>query len=323
MEQPRPAGKEATSSDVVKKIPIIILAGSDGRPGEMPAGVDGGKSLSGIKGADIKINGVPLVCNVVRLIGESSSFGPVYVAGPARVYRSICPDVELIDTDEDFGTNIERGLRTVQARHPGEPVAFITCDILPEAETLDAMATDFRLAAPCDLWFSVVRVPADPKQLGVSAWKPRYRVVPAPGEDAVDVLGGHLVIVDPQALRLDFLHRLFRHAYATRNRNLSYRRTVVLFKMIGSLLAEDFGRLFSWRLPDVSLTTILAGVRGAHKLGRGRITLGQLERVLSDLLVQRDRIRERGCCVRVPLVDHLSLALDIDTEEEALKWGAS
>ena len=307
----------------MKRIPIIILAGSDGRPGEMPEGVNGGTSLSGIKGADIKINGVPLVCNVVRLIGESSSFGPVYVAGPARVYRSICPDVELIDTDADFGTNIERSLRTVQARHPDEPVAFITCDILPEAETLDAMALDFRRAAPCNLWFSVVRVPEDPQQLGVSAWKPRYRLLPAAGQDPVEVLGGHLVIVDPPALRLDFLHRLFRHVYATRNRNLAYRRTVVVFRMLGSLLAEDFRRLLSWRRPDVAWTTIRAGVRGAHKLGSGRITLGQLEQVLSDLLIQRDRIRETGCRVRVPLVDELSLALDIDTEEEALRWGAS
>ena len=96
MEQARRAGKRSGGQDVVKKIPIIILAGSDGHPGELPAGVNVGTSLSGIKGADIKINGVPLVCNVVQLIRASRSFGPVHVAGPARVYRSICPDVELI-----------------------------------------------------------------------------------------------------------------------------------------------------------------------------------------------------------------------------------
>ncbi|NIM62386.1 MAG: hypothetical protein GTN89_11370, partial [Acidobacteria bacterium] len=89
------------------------------------------------------------------------------------------------------------------------------------------------------LWFAVVRVPDDPRQLGVSEWKPRYRLVPAAGNPAVEVLGGHLVIVRPASLRLDFLRRLFSHVYATRNRRLAYRRTVVLSKMIGWLIAED------------------------------------------------------------------------------------
>lgn len=307
----------------MRTIPIIILAGSDGRPSELPSGANVGKSLSGIKGADITIDGAPLVCNVVQRICAARSFGPVYIAGPARVYRSICPDVELIDTNADFGTNIDRALRIIQARHPGDPAAFITCDILPEPETLDAMAENFRNAFPCDLWFPVVRVPEDPQRLGVSAWKPRYRLIPAPGQQVVEILGGHLVIVQPAALRIDFLRRLCRHVYATRNRNLAYRRTVVLSKMIGSLLAEDFRRLLSGRRPDVTWTTVRAGVSGASKLGRGRITIPQLERMLADVLIQRDRIRKMGRCVRVPLVDQLSLALDIDTEEEALNWGSS
>jgi len=307
----------------VRTIPIIILAGSDGRPSELPRGANVGKLLSGIKGADITIDGAPLVCNVVQRIYAARSFGPVYIAGPARVYRSICPDVELIDTNADFGTNIDRALRIIQARHPGDPAAFITCDILPEPETLDAMAENFRDAFPCDLWFPVVRVPEDPQQLGVSAWKPRYRLIPAPGQQVVEILGGHLVIVQPAALRIDFLRRLFRHVYATRNRNLAYRRTVVVSKMIGSLLAEDFRRLLSGRRPDVTWTTVRAGVSGASKLGRGRITIPQLERMLADVLIQRDRIRKMGRCVRVSLVDQLSLALDIDTEEEALNWGSS
>jgi len=307
----------------VRAIPIIILAGSDGRPSELPRGANVGKSLSGLKGADITIDGLPLVCNVARRIRATRSFGPIYVAGPARIYRSICPDVELIDTNADFGTNIDRALRIVRARHPEDPVAFITCDILPEAETLDAMAEDFHSAYPCDLWFPVVRVPEDPQQLGVSAWKPRYRLIPASGQQSVEMLGGHLVIVQPLALRLDFLRRLFRHVYATRNRNLAYRRTAVLSRIIGSLLAEDLRRLLSGRRPDVTWTAVRAGVVAAGNLGRGRMTIPQLEQVLADLLIQRDRIRKIGRCVRVPVVDHLSLALDIDTEEEALSWGSS
>lgn len=302
-------------------IPIIILGGSDGRPADLPGG--SGTSLSGIKGADIRIGGLPLVCNVEQRIRESISFGPVYLTGPARVYRSICPTVEMIDTNSDFGTNIDRGLRTVRARHPDRPVAFVTCDILPDAAVLDAMAGDYRRAAPCDLWFAVVRVPQDPRRLGASAWKPTYRLILSPGESATELLGGHLAIVRPDVLRIDFLRRLFRHAYATRNRNLAYRRTVVIQKVIGSLLAEDFRRLFRLRRPNVTWTTARAGVLGSRRLARGVVTVGELERVLADLLIDGDHIRRHGRRVRVNVVDELSLALDIDTEEEALAWGSS
>lgn len=307
----------------MQTIPIIILGGSDGKPGAMPEGQDAGQSLSGIKGADITIAGEPLVCNVARRIRESGAFGPIYLAGPARVYQSICPDVEFVDTNADFGTNIDRSLRVVQSRHPGSPVAFITCDILPDGETLAAMAGDFRQALPCDLWFAVVRTPEDPDQLGASAWKPRYRLVPRSETEAVEMLGGHLVIVDPASLRLDFLRRLFRHTYATRNRSLAYRRTAVMRSMLGSLFREDLGRLFTGRFPDVTWTTLRAGLKAVRRLGRGTITIPELETALADLLIQRDLVRREGCRVRVPVVDHLSLALDIDTEEEAVAWGAS
>ena len=301
-------------------IPIIILGGADGHPGDLPEDAHV-TSLSGIKGADLMIDGRPMVCTVERRIRETRSFGPVYLAGPARVYRSICPDVELIDTNADFGTNIERALRTVGARHPGGPVAFITCDILPGAATLDAMAEDFRQAEPCDLWFAVVRVPENRSELGASQWKPTYRLLPRAGGSSVDTLGGHLVVVRPHALRLDFLCRLFRHTYATRNHSVASRRTVIVQKILGSLLAEDLRRLFSLRRPGVTWRTLVSGIRGATKLRRGTITLAELERVLADVLIDADHIREHGRRVRVSMVDRLSLALDIDTEEEAGRLG--
>lgn len=304
-------------------MPIIILGGSDRRPADLPEGASAGTSLSGFKGADVRIHGEPLVRHVERRIRASEAFGPIYLAGPARVYRSICPEVELVDTNADFGTNIERAMGVVEARHPDQPVAFITCDILPTATTLSAMAQDYLRAAPCDLWFAVVRVPDDFAGLGASAWKPRYRLVPTSGEAAAETLGGHLVFVQPGSLRLGFLTRLFRHAYATRNRGLAYRRTVVVRKMISSLIAEDLRRLVRLRRPDVTWTTLRFGVWGASKLGQGTMTLAQLERVLANMLIDRDLVREKGVRVRVPMVDHLSLALDIDTEEEAHARGAS
>ena len=306
-----------------ERIPIVILGGSDGRPSELPEEAVEAHSLSGTKGADIVIEGQPLICNVVQRIERSGAFGPIFLAGPARVYRALVPDLELIDTDADFGTNIARALRVLDARHPGRPVAFITCDILPEAETLRSMAADYRSREGCDLWFAVVRVPEDQSALGASAWKPTYRVVPKVGESAVTTLGGHLSIVRPQALRLDFLGRLFRHVYATRNKSLAHRRRVVFVKMLASLLREDLVRLLRGRLPVVTWHTVRAASIAVRKLARGSITLGQLEHVLADLLIRRERIKTVGRRVRVALVDDLGLALDIDTEEEALAWGSS
>jgi hypothetical protein len=305
----------------LNQIPTIILAGSDGKPTKLPDGANSGRPLSGYKGADLEIEGQPLVVNVGRRLQASGSFGPNYIAGPARIYRQLCTESELIDTDADFGSNIVRALDVVADRHPNSPVAFITCDILPEPDVLRSMAEHYRSVSPCDVWFPVIHV-SDSDSLGASSWKPTYRLVPRGGDEAWTALGGHLVIVRPETLRLEFLRQLFHHAYATRNRPLSYRKRVVAWKMLAVLLREDVTRLVRGRLPSATWRTVRSGISGVRRLGSSTMAVPELEKTLCDLLIDHDHSGEHGCRVHIPFLDELSLALDIDTEGEARSWNA-
>ena len=108
--------------------------------------------------------------------------------------------------------------------------AFTTLhrDVLPEVATLRSMAADCDRDAPSAIWFPLVRVPQDHRDLGASGWKPVYKVVPRAGAPAVEVLGSHLVIVEPALLRFNFLCRVFDLAYRTRNRSINQRRRVLV-----------------------------------------------------------------------------------------------
>jgi len=304
----------------MQKIPAIILGGGDDRPTKLPQGGEALHPLCGYKGVEIRIGGRPIVEHLVERLQASQALDPVYIAGPARVYRGLRHTARLIDTDTTFGGNIFAATEWVRVRHPGLPVAFTTCDVLPEAATLQGLLEDYHRGARCDIWFPLVRVPADRDRLGPSGWKPVYRVVPHDGGRAVEVLGGHVVIVEPDSLRLGFLCRLFDLAYRTRNRSIDRRRRVIVRGLLRELLGMDLRRIAAWRRPNLTWTILRAGVTTARQLREGTVTCQQLERALAAILVERSPRESR---VRVPVVDALSLALDIDTEEEARAMGGN
>ncbi len=304
------------------KIPLVILAGSDGRPTKLP---DEGKDkhpLSGFKGVDIRIDGRPLVETVVNRLEGSGRFAPIYLVGPESAYRDVRTSATMIDADGSFGQNIESAVNAVTAAHPGLPVAFTVCDILPEVETLRDLMGEYDRQGRSVLWFPIIHSPADRRDLGASAWKPAYRIVPESGRPAVDVLPGHLVVTDLGALRLPLLYKLFQAAYRTRNRSISYRRTVMLRAVLGQLLLLDLRRVLRFRFPSVTWGVIRAGSSAAGSLKAGTITRAALERAVATLLVKRAAMRAApGCGVQLPIVDALSLALDMDTREEAEQMG--
>lgn len=300
------------------RIPLVVLGGSDRTAAVMPSGGGDQHPLTGYKGADIRIDGRSLVELVLDGVLASGCFAPVWVAGPRRAYNGLRGPAELIDTDGSFGDNIRASLESVRRLCPGSPVAFLTCDVLPKPEALQRLIADYIAHVPCDLWFAVVRTPPDRQLLGASSWKPVYRVVPAAGEPAVEILPGHLVVVDPQALRRTFLYDLFQIAYSTRNRPIAHRRNVMLRKLVVQLLLHDLRHLLALRLPTLTWTVVVNGVRAAAALRKGTITIVQLEDALRALLITRHHRRQypdRRVSVRI--TDELSLALDIDTEEEA------
>jgi len=263
-----------------------------------------------------------LVETVVDRLERSECFDPIYVAGPETRLRMLGSRCELIDSDRSFGENIKTAAETARVRHPGRPIAFITCDILPEVETLRSLIDEYRQTGACDVWFPLVHAPEDRSRLGASAWKPAYHVVPVPGGPAVGILPGHLVIADPGALRLKFVYRLLQIGYRTRNRPINYRRAVFVRGVVFALLYQDLLHMTTLRAPTLTWSVLSVGIRGARELRNGTITLERLEYVLRKIFVaSRHRKRFPKRRFALPIVEPLSLALDIDTEEEARALG--
>jgi hypothetical protein len=311
------------SSSPWRTIPLIILGGSDRRPAALPPEGRDLHPLSGCKGIDVRLGGRCLIELLADRLRESGAFDPIWVAGPAAVYRGAAVPVDVIDTDGGFGANIQAGLETVMRSCPGSVVGFATCDILPDPAELDGMIEDYRRGAPSDLWFPLILADGE-QQLGASDWKPRYRILPEPGAPAAIVLPGHLAIVDPASLRLALLYRLFDLGYRTRNRPIRYRRSYMLRHVLSMLLRQDLAHLLALRLPTVTWDCVRAGLAAAAGLRSGTITRAELEGYMRRVFVERShRVRHPERRIRMPFLRAMSVARDIDTVEEARALGAT
>lgn len=299
-------------------IPLIVLGGRDRRPPTLPEGSPLRHPLLGYKGIDLRIGDRPLITAVAERWQQNGTFGPIYLAGPAALYRGLAPGLELVDTDGNFGQNLRAGLEAVIAAHGQGPTAVTTCDVLPDLAELDGLLDNYRRVAPCDFWVPQIRVPDDPARLGASDWKPRYRLVPEGSDTPVETLPGHLVIADTAALRLELLYRMFTLAYRTRNRPVMYRRAVIARATIFSLVLEDLRALVRLRPPLLTWEVVRYGSALARNLASGTIRTEHLARLVQRLYVlhsHRRRYPERRGWM--PVLEGLSLAKDIDTEEEA------
>lgn len=302
----------------MRSIPVTILGGSDRKPGALPVSGSALHPLATYKGVAIRVEGRPLVEWLVERLLAAQGFGPVTIAGPARVYRPLGLDARVLDTDASVAQNLRAAIETHEAARAG-PMAVLACDVLPSTAELVELRARYEEAAPCALWFPFVRVPEDPSRLGAFAWKPEYRVVLPSGED-VQILPGHLGVFDPATLRLPLLYRLFDAAYRTRNHSVAYRRAVMLRTVLLSLLAQDVKRMASLQAPSRTPKILGSGLRLAHELRAGRIRMTELARLLGRIFLRQhfaDLAPERG--IRCPILDMISLAEDIDTEEEALE----
>ena len=304
-----------------RQIPLVILGGSDARPIRMPDGIEDRHPLSGCKGVDVRIGGRCLIEILIERLRESGKFDPIAIAGPAEAYRKAGVSAPVIDTDGGFGENIRASIESM-AGNDDRVLAITTCDILPEVEALRELLDEYWSGAPSDLWFPIVRADSE-EGLGASDWKPRYRVVPEPGGEAVTILPGHLVICDAAVLRLEFLYRFFQLAYSTRNRPLRYRKWFILKEVLGGLLRQDALHILGLRMPTLTWDVVLHGIRAANHLRQGVATIPELQAACRYMFVKRRHRREypdRG--VRLPLTRWMSLARDIDTLEEAQAIGA-
>lgn len=301
-------------------MPLIVLAGRTPGSSRLPDGVTDRHVLSGCKGAELTIAGRPLVTHVIERMRAAKAFDPVILAGPASAYSTMDLDARLLDTDESFGVNIRNAVEQIHAEYPDKPVAFITCDVLPEKEELQLALEDYHLGRETDLWFPLIRY-ANDGALGSSDWKPKYSVTPDSQGEPVSILPGHLVIVRPAAIRRRFLYRLMNVTYNTRNRPVLYRTWVLFSRLAGAMTREDFAALMEGHIPRLWFRALRDGIFAGVSLSRGGTAVSELERVADNLLIWphcRDEWPERG--VRAPLLDALSLARDIDTREEASEF---
>ena len=304
--------------------PLVVLAGSDSRPARLAESGRGYRPLTGFKSASLEIDGRPLVRCILDRLVESGRFSDLYVAGPSQVYSGLVDGARLVDCNDRLEGNLRTAFEAVREDHPHGPIAFLASDILPEVETIRAVMDRYADDAPCDVFFPLAQVPDDAAALGPSAWKPRYRIRPDAESRPRTILPGHLIIVDPDALRIRLVYRLIALSYRTRNRPMGGRGLTMLRGVLMTALHEDLRQLFTPGLPDLTAAVIADGAVVVMGLRSGNMTRERLERAVRRVVVSsghRRRYPRRK--VQVPiLAGALSLARDIDTEEEAREIGA-
>ena len=302
----------------VQPVPIVILAGSDPEPARLPQSGAGKHPLRGPKGLQIVLGGQPLIDRLTDVLRGLGSFAPIFVAGPQSSYGASRGDVEVIDTDGSFGENIRAAVEVIAQRCPGRPLAVTVCDILPDASEMRRLMVDYNAHESLDFWFPMIVAPEDTERLGASAWKPRYRIASVEGEAARTILPGHLLVVDPQAARLGFIYRSFDLAYRSRNRPLVHRLFFIVGHLLWYLFKKDVRQLLHLRPPVITLTVIYQAVIIVSKLRRGTMNSEELARRFRWIFVRTAHRRQyperKG---RLPLMSALTLAKDMDTQEEA------
>lgn len=302
-------------SEAHARIPLVVLGGSDAEPAALPEGADK-HPIRGKKGIEIQVEGRPLIDHVLDRMVGSGFFGPAYIAGPREAYGDRRGDTEVIDTDGSFGDNLRATLEAMGELHPGKPIALTTCDIIPEPGELVALMGDYHAHTPTDFWYPLVVASED--ELGESAWKPRYRLRESKTGPARGALPGHLIVVDPEAFRTEFVYRAFDLLYRSRNRPVIRRLAFMLSRLLAWFLGEDLRAILRLHPPVMTGPVTWQGVRLSLRLRRGVVTTEELaERIRAMLVRWRHRKRFPERRGRIPLVHALSFAKDIDTVEEA------
>ena len=299
-------------------LPLVILGGRDRRGSTMPDAGREKHQLKGYKAVDIRIGGRPLISLVVERWRQSGAFDPIYVAGPESIYRPVAEDFEIIDTDSSVVANLRAAGEHLIATHPGSSVAFSTCDILPDVDELRLLMNEYWENTPCDFWVPQIRAPKETGQLGESSWKPQYRIIPRGEQESVDTLPGHLIVADSNAVRYKLLFHMLELAYRSRNKPISYRRTYILQRILLSLFWEDLKGILRLHPPLITWEIVSNGLALARGLREGELDELELGRLVRNIYVFRHHRRQYPKRLgRLPVLPGLSLAKDIDTEEEA------
>jgi hypothetical protein len=297
---------------------MLLLAGRDHGTTNLPEAGREHRVLRGYKSMELIIAGKPLMVHLIERLRATGAFDPIFIAGPAKVHGELQDMARIVDTDGNFGENIQLGLAAMRAQCPESSlVACMTSDLLPDPDELQLLVDDFHRHQPLDFWYNLCR--AEPEQsFGTSSWKPKYLVRPEGEETAIPTLPGHLVIANPDALYTDFIYPLFERAYRTRNRP-AWRRLEVLWKAFTALFLKDLRRALTCRVPDVIWGMVGHGIPLIYKIiTPNGIAQHEMEDRLRRMWVRTShRWRHPKRRGRIAIYATPSFARDIDTEEEA------
>ena len=298
------------------RIPILILGGSDRRPGPVPFGLTREQMLAGFKGARRLPWGPCLAGELIERVRESGRFADPILIGPRQVYQGLV-DCEIASIEGDLAATLASLRDLVRHRfEPLDPVAFCACDVLPTADEIRRlMETGYDPVAECFFWGQLVAT--GPEAMGASGWKPSYAVRPAPGEAPVNVYPGHLVIARCGALRMRLTNHLLQLAYRHRNLDLRKRWLPMLARGLGRLMFEYVRNLFRLRPSALSITIPRQCLRAYKKYSRGELTVPDFGDAAARVLLHRDyRGAAKISPVQFAVTPLVSFAKDVDTVAE-------
>jgi hypothetical protein len=295
-------------------MPLLILAGSDRRPGPVPVELTADDMLSGFKGALPLPWGPCLAAELAARYRASERFADPLLIGPRSVYEGLV-DCEIVDVEGSFLNTLECVVRLIGERFPpGTPVAVSSCDILPTAgEIRELLETSYDPVAECNFWWQFIA--AEPDEMGASGWKPRYAIRPHADEAPWTMYPGHLAILRPSSIRFALLIRLLTLAYRYRNRPLRKRVLPMLVRGVGMLIAQDVRNLAAGQLPILTGSIPWHVLRAYQEFRKRKLSIESFERHLSRIVLHRAyRRTPRPIVAAVSRI--VSFAQDIDSRAE-------
>lgn len=295
-------------------LPVLVMAGGNDQVETIPEGVAPEDVLKGFKGAVRLPSGRCIAAELVHRMRESRRFEDPVLVGPRHVYRDLV-DCEISDTPGDLLANIQRFATLLTERYPNRPVAVSACDILPTAEEFRALLDEgYAPSAGSGLWWQMIA--AEAEEMGVSSWKPSYRIRPAPQEPPLNLYPGHLLVLRPNAVRLDWFNMFLMMAYRYRNRSIYERLIRITLRAVGLWLQEDWRLLRNGRCPGRTLAAPYGILRTYLRYTVRRLAVPELAAELSRQVMVRDGAGGMPHPVAMTVTRIRSFAKDIDTRRE-------
>lgn len=304
------------------QIPIMILGGSDSKPGPVPEELEHAQMLRGYKGAIALPNGNCIAQELVKRIRLTNLFQDPVLLGPQSVYQNLV-DCRVVDVDGNLAETL-RAVRNemLSLPDPAQPVAIIACDILPTShELMELVETCYRPHAQSCLWGQLIAV--EPTAMGASSWKPAYSFPPEPGAEPRTMYPGHLVIVRPVAVRIRLLNHLMQLAYRHRNLKLRRRPFPMITKGLGQLIREDCRNLLRGQLPVLSVSIPWHCLTAFFRFQRRQLSVSEFSRTVMKVFLHRDVHESDSPPVVFSTTSLTSFAKDIDTKDELAEMSCS